>query len=71
MAYRTSATVSGLVPIATVFGMLVSNLASGWLVSRTGHYRVYPILGTALGAAGLLAMALLPVGTPLWVPMAS
>jgi EmrB/QacA subfamily drug resistance transporter len=70
MAYRTSATVSGLVPIATVFGMLVSNLASGWLVSRTGHYRVYPILGTALGAAGLLAMALLPVGTPLWVPMA-
>jgi MFS family permease len=70
MAYRTTATVSGLVPIATVFGMLVSNLATGWLVSRTGHYRVYPIVGTALGAAGLLTMALLPVGTPLWVPMA-
>ena len=70
MAYRTTATVSGLVPIATVFGMLVSNLATGWLVSRTGHYRAYPIAGTALGAAGLLTMALLPVGTPLWVPMA-
>ena len=70
MAYRTTATVSGLVPIATVFGMLASNLATGWLVSRTGHYRLYPIAGTALGAAGLLAMALLPVGTPLWVPMA-
>ncbi|MFH8251198.1 MDR family MFS transporter [Microbacterium sp. B2969] len=69
MAYRTSATVSGLIPIATVFGMLVSNLLSGWLVSRTGHYRVYPIAGTALGAAGLLAMSLLPVGAPLWVPM--
>lgn len=69
MAYRTSATVSGLVPIATVFGMLVSNLATGWLVSRTGHYRVYPIVGTALGAAGLLVMALLPAGMPLWVPM--
>lgn len=69
MAYRTSATVSGLVPIATVFGMLVSNLATGWLVSRTGHYRVYCIAGTALGAAGLFVMALLPVGLPLWVPM--
>ena len=69
MAYRTTATVSGLVPIATVFGMLVSNLATGWLVSRTGHYRVYPIVGTILGAAGLLVMAFLPVGTPLWVPM--
>ncbi|MDR6907773.1 EmrB/QacA subfamily drug resistance transporter [Agromyces sp. 3263] len=69
MAYRTTATVSGLVPIATVFGMLVSNLATGWLVSRTGHYRVYPIVGTTLGAAGLLTMALLPEGGALWVPM--
>ncbi|TDN91301.1 MFS transporter [Microbacterium sp. BK668] len=69
MAYRTSATVSGLIPIATVFGMLLSNLATGWLVSRTGHYRVYPIAGTALGAAGLFTMSLLPVGVPLWVPM--
>lgn len=69
MAYRTSATVSGLVPIATVFGMLVSNLISGWLASRTGHYRVFPIAGTILGAAGLAVMAVLPVGLPLWVPM--
>ena len=69
MAYRTTATVSGLVPIATVFGMLVSNLATGWLVSRTGHYRVYCIAGTALSAAGLAVMAVLPVGLPLWVPM--
>jgi MFS family permease len=48
--------------------MLVSNLATGWLVSRTGHYRLYPLVGTALGAAGLGAMALLPAGAPLWAP---
>jgi EmrB/QacA subfamily drug resistance transporter len=69
MAYRTSATVSGLVPIATVFGMLVSNLTTGWLVSRTGHFRVYPLIGTTLGAVGLAAMAFLPLGAPLWAPM--
>jgi EmrB/QacA subfamily drug resistance transporter len=69
MAYRTSATVSGFVPIATVFGMLISNLGTGLLASRTGHYRVFPIIGTTLGALGLFTMALLPVGTPLWVPM--
>ncbi|GAA3756983.1 hypothetical protein GCM10022240_07280 [Microbacterium kribbense] len=69
MAYRTSATVSGLVPIATVFGMLVSNLVTGWLASRSGHYRVFPLAGTILGAAGLAVMAILPVGLPLWVPM--
>ena len=70
MAYGTSATVSGLVPIATVFGMLVANLLTGFLASRTGHYRIYPIIGTSLGTAGLLAMALLPDGAPLWVPAA-
>lgn len=70
MAYSLSATMSGLVPIATVLGMLVSNLVTGHLVSRNGRYRPYPIIGTVLGAAGLVAMSLLPVGTPLWVPMA-
>ncbi|WP_125130643.1 MFS transporter [Microbacterium sp. 10M-3C3] len=70
MAYRTSATVSGIVPIATVLGMLVSNLVTGSLVSRTGRYRPYPIAGTALAAGGLLVMAVLPVGLPLWVPAA-
>lgn len=69
MAYRTTATVSGLVPIATVFGMLVSNLLTGFLVARSGRYRLYPIVGCALAAGGLLVMALLPLGLPLWVPM--
>lgn len=69
MAYQTTATVSGLVPIATVFGMLGSNLLSGWLASRTGQYRIFPIVGTMMGAAGLLVMAMLPAGLPLWVPM--
>lgn len=69
MAYQTTATVSGLVPIATVFGMLLSNLGTGFLASRTGNYRIYPVVGTALGAVGLTAMALLPAGPPLWVPM--
>ena len=55
-------------PIATVFGMLVSNLVTGALASRTGRYRGFPIFGTALAAAGLLTMALLPIGLPLWVP---
>ncbi|ALX66622.1 permease of the major facilitator superfamily [Microbacterium sp. XT11] len=69
MAYRTSATLSGLVPIATVLGMLVSSLLTGWLVSRSGRYRLYPVAGTALAASGLATMALLPPGMPLWVPM--
>lgn len=68
MAYQTSATASGIVPIATVLGMLASNLATGWFVSRNGRYRPFPIVGCALSALGLTAMALLPPGLPLWVP---
>lgn len=70
MAYRTTATVSGLVPIATVFGMLVANIASGWAVSRSGRYRAFPLIGTSLATLGLAAMAFVPHGAPLAVPMA-
>ncbi|WP_336630554.1 MULTISPECIES: MFS transporter [unclassified Microbacterium] len=68
LAYGTSATVSGIVPIATVFGMLAANLVTGSRASRTGRYRVYPIVGTSLGAAALCVMGLLPPGLPLGVP---
>jgi MFS family permease len=68
MAYGVSATISGLVPIATVLGMLVANLVTGWAASRTGRYRVFPLVGTIMGALGLGAMSLLPAGVPLWVP---
>ncbi|MCZ4302503.1 MFS transporter [Microbacterium oxydans] len=70
MAFRTSATLSGVVPIATVLGMLGGNLFTGYLVARTGRYRVYPIIGTILGASGMLGMAALPLGVPLWAPAA-
>ncbi|WP_432543758.1 MFS transporter [Kineococcus sp. SYSU DK002] len=69
MAYRVSATVSGLVAIATVFGMLVTSLLTGRAASRTGRYRVFAVLGTATSALGLLVMAFLPVGLPLGVPV--
>lgn len=70
MVYRVSATVSGFVPIATVFGMLVAGLVTGWLVARTGSYRGVAIAGPVISAVGLIAMSLLPVGVPLWLPTA-
>ena len=52
-----------------MFAALAVSLVGGQLLTRTGHYRAFPIVGTALGALGLGVMALLPVGLPLWVPM--
>ena len=66
MVYGTSATISGVVPIAMVFGMLIASLVTGWLASRTGRYRLFPVIGSLLSVVGLTAMALLPVGTPIW-----
>ncbi|MDS2173442.1 MFS transporter [Nesterenkonia sp. CL21] len=69
MAYLVSPTTSGLVPMATVFGMLVASLGTGWLVARSGRYRRYPLVGSALAASGLLAMAFIPTSAPLAAPM--
>lgn len=69
MVFHTTATVSGLVPMATVFGMLVSSLTTGFLASRSGRYRSFAIAGTIIATAGLATMAMLPLGTPLWVAM--
>jgi EmrB/QacA subfamily drug resistance transporter len=69
MVFRTTATVSGLVPMAIVFGMLVSSLTTGFLASRSGRYRRFAIAGTVIATAGLAAMAALPTGSPLWLAM--
>ena len=70
MAYRTSATVSGLVPDRDGVrdARLQPRRPDGSSAAPATTASI-PILGTTLGAVGLLAMALLPVGTPLWVPM--
>ncbi|GAA3757121.1 MDR family MFS transporter [Salinactinospora qingdaonensis] len=70
MVFQTSVTVSGVVPIATVLGMLVASLTTGWLAGRSGRYRTFVIAGPTMAALGLLGMAQLPAGLPLWVPMA-
>lgn len=51
---RDSATESGLLLIPLVFGLLVGTIVSGRLISRYGHYRPFPIIGTLLVAFGLL-----------------
>jgi len=48
-----SATVSGLLMLPFVGGLLVSSIGSGRIVSATGRYKVFPILGTAIGCVGM------------------
>ncbi|MBY8877816.1 MDR family MFS transporter [Actinacidiphila acidipaludis] len=62
-----SPTLSGVHMIPMVIGMLVSSTGSGQIVSRTGHYRIFPILGTAVTAVGLVLLHQLGPSTSTWV----
>ncbi|MEU2158168.1 MFS transporter [Streptomyces sp. NPDC019396] len=59
-------TMSGVHMLPMVAGLLLTSTASGQIVSRTGRWKVFPVLGTALTALGLLLLHQLQVDTPVW-----
>ena len=59
-----SATDSGLLMTPMMLGVLVTSTASGFLISRYGRYRAFPIAGTAIAAVGLYLLSTLEVATP-------
>jgi DNA-binding MarR family transcriptional regulator len=44
-------------------GLLFTSVGSGQLISHTGHYKIFPIIGTALMTIGLLLLSRLGPGT--------
>jgi EmrB/QacA subfamily drug resistance transporter len=60
-------TQSGLLMLPFVAGMLLSSISSGQLTSRTGRYKMWPLIGTALITTGaLLFHFLVNADTVLW-----
>ncbi|GIM95862.1 hypothetical protein Ato02nite_076550 [Paractinoplanes toevensis] len=59
-------TESGLQLLPLTAGIMLGSLVSGRLISRTGRYKPYPVLGALLMVAGLLLLATLGVDTPYW-----
>ncbi|MCV7078329.1 MFS transporter [Mycobacterium szulgai] len=52
-----SATKSGLYTLPMIIGMLITSIGSGVLVGRTGRYKIFPVVGYALTAAGYLLLS--------------
>lgn len=48
-----SPTESGLLMLPLVLGLLAASITSGRIISKTGKYRMFPIIGTLLLALGL------------------
>ncbi len=58
-----SPTGSGLQLLPLMLGLLVTSIGSGQIVSRTGRYKAFPILGTAVMVVGLYLLSLMDSGT--------
>ncbi len=52
-----SPTTSGLEILPLMAGLLLTSIAGGLIVSRTGRYRLFPIVGTAVMTLGLFLLS--------------
>jgi EmrB/QacA subfamily drug resistance transporter len=50
-------TASGMQMVPMMGGMLVTSVMSGQLISRTGRYKIFPLIGTAVMTAGLFMLS--------------
>lgn len=65
LAQGYSATASGLLLATQMGGMLVASIVTGRLISRTGRYREYPIIGTGVLLIAMIGLTQLSSDTPL------
>ncbi|MFC5064014.1 MFS transporter [Actinomycetospora atypica] len=64
----SSPTQAGLEMIPLVGGLMVGSIISGQLTSRTGRYKVFPVIGLGLMTVGMLLFHfLLHADTPYWL----
>lgn len=58
-----SAVKSGLLLLPLVGGMLTTLIISGRLITKFGHYRIFPIIGTAVTAIGMFLFSHISLST--------
>ncbi|GAA1771793.1 MDR family MFS transporter [Luedemannella helvata] len=62
-------TEGGLQLIPFVLGIMTSSIISGQVIYRTGRYRLFPIVGSALMVIALVLFSRITADTPLWLTM--
>jgi len=62
-----SPTKAGLLTVPLMVGIMASSVLAGQITAKTGRYKIFPVIGTALMASALLAMHYrINADTPLW-----
>jgi len=62
-------TESGFALLPMILGLMIAAIGSGQILSKTGHYRIFPVTGTLTVAGGYLVLTFLTVDKPLWFLM--
>jgi EmrB/QacA subfamily drug resistance transporter len=58
-----SATNSGILILPLMAGLMVTSITSGRIITRTGRYKIFPVIGTALMFLGVYLLSTMGVGT--------
>lgn len=66
MSTGVSATLSGFLMLPLMAGMFPSMTISGILVSKTGRYKRWPVIGLPVGTLGLLLLSTITADTAQW-----
>ncbi|WP_245566833.1 MDR family MFS transporter [Jonesia quinghaiensis] len=65
MAGGYSATTAGLLMSPMMLTLLVTSVITGFLMSRTGRYKIFPVVGLFIIAVGMFAFSTVTLDTPI------
>jgi EmrB/QacA subfamily drug resistance transporter len=61
-----SPTESGLALLPAIIGIFSTSISSGQLITRTGRYKIFPVVGAAVMTVAMVLLSRLGVDTPFW-----
>jgi EmrB/QacA subfamily drug resistance transporter len=61
-----SPTQSGLAMLPVIIGLFAASISSGQAITRTGRYKIYPVVGSIILAVALLLLSRINVDMPYW-----
>ena len=61
-----SPTKAGLLLLPLVLGMMAASLTTGQITSRTGRYKIFPVVGSAMLVVGLFLLTTVGADSALW-----
>ncbi len=69
IVFGATPTNSGLELLPLMGGLILTSIISGILITKHGHYKIFPIIGTALMTGGLYLLSLMKATTSLATTM--